>query len=118
MRQDKIDAAFMLAGHSSIGRRQFFLPMLDIAFDPTAKRTMEFVGHMSAISLVLPPIVLLYAEITTTDTQALHYIVIYLALQFAAWGVDHLLPTTTSGLPGAIYKMFQWMLFLAIGGLA
>ena len=107
----------MLAGHSSIGRRQFFLPMLDITFDPTSKRTMEFVGHMSAISLVLPPIVLLYAEITTTDTQALHYIVIYLALQFAAWGVDHLLPTTTSGLPGAIYKMFQWVLFLAVGGL-
>ena len=108
----------MLVGHSTIGRRQFFQPMLDATFDSTAKRTMEFVWHMSTVSLVLPPIVLLYAGITTTDTQAQHYIVIYLALQFAAWGVDHLPLTTTSGLPGEIYKMFQWVLFLTVGGLA
>ena len=55
-------AAFMLAGHSTIGRRQFFLPMLGASFDPTAKRVMEFVWHMSTAALVLPPFVLLYAS--------------------------------------------------------
>ncbi len=111
-------AAFMLVGHSTIGRKQFFLPMLEATFDPTAKRVMEFVWHMSTATLVLPPIVLLYAGITAADAPALQYLVVYIAVQFAAWGAIHLLLTTTSGLPGAVYKMFQWALFLIVGGLA
>ena len=111
-------AAFMLAGHSTIGRRQFFLPMLGASFDPTAKRVMEFVWHMSTAALVLPPFVLLYAGFVGAGEQALRYVVAYLALQFAAWGAVHLLVVSTSGLPGAVYKLFQWSLFLVVGGLA
>ncbi|MAF48986.1 MAG: hypothetical protein QGH73_16240 [Rhodospirillales bacterium] len=111
-------AAFMLAGHSTIGRRQFFLPMLGVSFDPTAKRVMEFVWHMSTAALVLPPFVLLYAGFVGAGEQALRYVVAYLALQFAAWGAVHLLVVSTSGLPGAVYKLFQWSLFLVVGGLA
>ncbi len=111
-------AAFMLVGHSTMGRKQFFLPMLEATFDPTAKRVMEFVWHMSTATLVLPPVVLLYAGFNAAEAPALHYLVAYIAVQFAAWGAIHLLLTTTSGLPGAVYKMFQWVLFLAVGGLA
>ena len=48
-------AAFMLIGHATMGRKQFFLPMLDVSFDPAAKRVMEFVWHMATAALVLPP---------------------------------------------------------------
>ncbi len=110
-------AAFMLVGHSTVGRKQFFLPMLAVDFDPVSKRIMEFVWHMATASLVLPPIVLLYAGFSGIEEAAMRYVVIYVAVQFAAWGVVHFLMVSTSGLPGALYKLFQWMLFLAVGAL-
>ena len=111
-------ASFMLVGHSTIGRKQFFLPMLGADFDPVAKRTMEFVWHMSTAALVLPPVVLLYAGFSGAEAEAPTLVVAYLGLQFLAWGVVHFAVTATSGIQGAVYKMFQWMLFLAVGGLA
>ncbi len=111
-------AAFILVGHSTIGRKQFFLPMLESTFDATAKRIMEFVWHMSTASLVFPPVVLLYVGITGTGELAWSYLIAYLALQFGVWGAVHLAVITTSGLPGALYKLFQWALFLAVAGFA
>jgi hypothetical protein len=110
-------AAFMLVGHSTIGRKQFFLPMLGATFDPAAKRVMEFVWHMSTAALALPPAVLLYAAWYGVDGSAMRYLIAYLALQFALWGAVHLVLMSSSGLPGAVYKMFQWSLFLAVVGL-
>lgn len=110
-------AAFILVGHSTIGRKQFFLPMLEATFDPTPKRIMEFVWHMSTVSLTFPPLVLLYVGFTGAADQAWNYLVVFLAIQYAVWGVVHLLLISTSGLPGAIYKLFQWALFLGVAGL-
>ncbi len=111
-------AAFILVGHSTIGRKQFFVPMLETDFDPTAKRVMEFVWHMSTATLVLPPIALLYAGFTGTSGTAVNLLIAYLAVQFALWAVVHFAVAATSGLPGALYKLFQWVLFLAVGGFA
>lgn len=58
------------------------------------------------------------ASFVGAGEPALRYVVAYLALQFAAWGAVHLLVVSTSGLPGAVYKLFQWSLFLVVGGLA
>ena len=54
-------AAFMVAGHCTLGRKQFFLPMLEADFDATAKRIMSFVWHMSTVNLVLASAALFYA---------------------------------------------------------
>ncbi len=111
-------AAFILVGHATIGRKQFFLPMLAASFDPTSKRIMEFVWHMSTVALVLPPVVLIYSGLQASTYTATGLIIWFLALQFAAWGLVHLLLVATSGLPGAVYKLFQWTLFLATAATA
>ena len=111
-------AAFILVGHSTIGRKRFFLPMLAASFEPTSKRVMEFVWHMATVTLVLPPVVLIYAGLRA-DTDPISEILIgFVGLQFAAWGLLHLLLVATSGLPGAIYKLFQWSLFIAVAATA
>ena len=107
-------AAFMLVGHSTIGRKQFFVPMLAATFDRTSKRIMEFVWHMATVSLVLPPIVLIYSGLRAGADPATEILIGFIGLQFAAWGLVHLLLVATSGLRGAIYKLFQWSLFLAV----
>ncbi len=107
-------AAFMVAGHGTIGRKQFFLPMLAADFDPTSKRIMAFVWHMSTVTLVAAAAALLYAA-TAGEATLVKPLAIYAAVQFLAYGGVHLLLVATSGLPGAVYKQFQWSLFLAVG---
>ena len=52
-------ATGVLIGHSTLGRRDYFLPMLSAEFDPYAKRIMSFVWHMSTLSLCLMALALL-----------------------------------------------------------
>ncbi len=115
-------AAFILVGHSTIGRKQFFLPMRAASFEPKSKRVMEFVWHMATVSLVLPPVVLIHAglgySLGAEADPAGEILIGFIALQFAAWGLVHLLLVGTSGLPGAVYKLFQWALFLATAATA
>ncbi len=108
-------AASMVLGHSTIGRKQFFLPMLGATFDPTAKRIMAFVWHMSTATLVVAAAALLYAGLGYTGDAAGDPLVLYVALQFLAFGAIHLVLVSTSKLPGAVYKQFQWSLFFAVG---
>jgi len=111
-------AAFMVLGHSTIGRRQFFLPMLDATFDPTAKRIMGFVWHMSTVTLVAAAAALIYAGLAPGDGATRGPLAFYVAAQFLAYGAVHLIVVSTSKLPGAVYKQFQWSLFFAVGATA
>ena len=108
-------AAFMVLGHSTIGRRQFFLPMLEVSFDSTAKRIMTFVWHMSTVTLVVAAAALFYAGLAREDGAAGGPLALYVALQFLTYGAVHLFLVSTSKLPGAVYKQFQWSLFFAVG---
>ncbi len=108
-------AAFMVAGHSTIGRKQFFLPMLEADFDPTSKRIMAFVWHMSTVTLVAATAALFYAALAPVSEAVKLALGLYVGLQFVAYGAVHLLLVSTSKLPGAVYKQFQWSLFLAVG---
>jgi hypothetical protein len=112
-------ATFMVLGHSTLGRKQFFLPMLEASFDPTAKRIMAFVWHMSTATLVAAAAALIYAGLIQGDGAAVGVagrpLTLYIGLQFLAYGAVHLFLVSTSKLPGAVYKQFQWSLFFAVG---
>jgi len=108
-------AAFMVVGHSTIGRRHFFLPMQATTFDPTAKRIMGFVWHMSTVTLIAAAVALIYIGLTPAGTAGNGLLALYVAVQFLAYGAVHLLLVSTSKLPGAVYKQFQWSLFFAVG---
>ncbi|MBT3791301.1 MAG: hypothetical protein HN725_05280 [Alphaproteobacteria bacterium] len=112
-----IFAAFMFVGHSTMGRREFFLPMLDASFDPIAKRAMTFVWHMATVALLLPAAVLIYAGYVGSDAT-LQPVVLFIGVTFVLWGAVHLYLGLTSGIPDAMKKMFQWAFFMAVGGFA
>ncbi|MFP6772047.1 MAG: hypothetical protein VCE74_06875 [Alphaproteobacteria bacterium] len=111
-------AAFMVIGHGTLGRSQFFLPMLAADFDPTSKRIMAFVWHMSTITLAVAALALLFGGLGYVEPSALGPLAWYAGVQFLAYGAVHLFLVTTSKLSGAVYKQFQWSLFLAVGGTA
>ena len=105
-------ATFTVAGHCTLGRKWYFLPMLATDFDPSAHRIMQFVWHLATISLALPPVVLLYAA--QYGDRISTGLIWYIALQYGLAGIVHLRLVTTSGIPGAVYKLFQWALCLSI----
>lgn len=108
-------AAFMLVGHSTIGQKQFFTPMLNAEFELTSKRIMTFVWHMSTISLASAAVGLFYVALIAKTGPVASTLALFIGIQFLAIGALHLYLVATSGLPGAIYKQFQWSLFLAVG---
>ena len=111
-------AAFMVVGHGTLGRRKFFLHMLAADFDPTSKRIMAFVWHMSTITLAVAALALLYGGFGYIEPAVLGPLAAYAGIQFLAYGALHLFLVTTSKLAGAVYKQFQWSLFRAVGGTA
>ncbi len=108
-------AAFMAVGHLTIGKKQFFDPMLGADFDPTSKRIMTFVWHMSTVSLLAAPTGLIYAALIAGAGPVMTVLAVFIGIQFLVIGALHLFLVATSHLPGAVYKQFQWMLFLAVG---
>ncbi len=108
-------AAFMVVGHSTIGKKQFFDPMLGADFDATSKRIMTFVWHMSTVTLLAATLGLFYAAVFAGDGSAMRVLALFVGVQFLAVGAIHLYLVATSGLPGAVYKQFQWSMFFVIG---
>ncbi len=105
-------ASFIVIGHCTVGRKQFFLPMVAANFDGTAKRVMEFIWHMSTVSLALPAIALFYgAQYSDRVSTGL---ILFIVVQYGLWAAVHFVVTVTSGIPGALYKLFQWCLFGAV----
>lgn len=110
-------AAAVTLGHSTLGRRDYFLPMTRAEFDPYAKRVMEFVWHMATVSLILLTLALLALGFGFVEEggQILGWFVF---AHFLGWGIVHFLLGITSGLPSAISRMFQWILFLLVAATA
>jgi hypothetical protein len=112
-----IFASMIVAGHCTVGRREFFLPMLDAPFDPIAKRAMTFVWHLSTIALIPPAIALLYAGFVGGDLVPAT-VAGFIGGLYLLWGAVSLYLGLTSGIEGAMKKLFQWVFFMNVGGLA
>lgn len=110
-------AAFVVVGHVTLGRRDYFLPMLAADFDPLAKRVMEFVWHLSTLTLALMALVLLAVGFGYLP-EAGALLGWFVFAHYLGWGIIHLLLGLTSGLPRAPVRMFQWILFFAIAATA
>jgi hypothetical protein len=109
-------ATGVLIGHSTLGRRDYFLPMLSAEFDPYAKRIMSFVWHMSTLSLCLMALALLALGFGHLPEGG-PILGWFVFAHFLGWGVIHLLLGLTSGLPRAVARMFQWVLFFVVAAL-
>ena len=106
-------AAGVLLGHSILGRRMYFLPMIEADFDPYARRIMEFVWHMSTVALSLMTLALLAIGLGRAGEGA-ELLGWFIFAHFLLWGLLHLLLGATSGLERAVFRLFQWTFFLAV----
>ena len=110
-------ATVMVLGHTIPGRKEEFLPMVAADFDPSSKRTMEFVWHMATVTLILMALAL-YAVGFGYPPEGGHFLGWFVSAHYIVWGLLYLIMVMTSGLPNAVIRKWEWTLFLAIGAIA
>jgi hypothetical protein len=91
-------AAFCTVGHFAIGSKQYLQPMLQASFDDVAKKVMHCVFHYVSVYLVLSTAFLIAVGFGYKFNIA----------------VTQLIIAATSKIPNAVFKMFQWIIFVVI----
>ena len=112
------------AGHFLIGSKQFLKPMLDAEFEKIPKKVMHCVFHYVSVFLVLTTGALLLIGsgvnlVSEMDFGEGHVLLVrFIALNYAAFAVWQIVIAKASGIEGGVFKLFQWMFFVAIAVLA
>ncbi|GAB4342390.1 MAG: hypothetical protein Kow0037_29760 [Calditrichia bacterium] len=110
-------AAFVIIGHFIFGIRWYLQPMLDAEFEAIPKRVMHAVFHYVSVFLILSTLALLGAALGLLP-GASSLLVKFIGLNYFLFAIWQILLAATSGIPGALIKMFQWSAFLPIAVLA
>ena len=109
-----VAAAFCTLGHFTVGRKQYLIPMLAASFDDVAKRVNHCVFHYVSVFLVLSAACLLLMGAGIGLNFAGDGLVKFIAVNYAVFAVAQIIIAATSGISNAIFKMFQWMIFVFI----
>jgi hypothetical protein len=111
-----IFAAFTVIGHFTMGSKNFLNPMLQASFDNVAKKVMHCVFHYISAFLILSAVALFLVGFgVLSDSQLL---VRFISINYAAFGLWQIYLALTSDIEKGVLKMFQWIFFLIIAGLA
>ena len=107
-------ALMTLAGHFTVGSREYLKPMLVATFDPVAQKVMHCVFHYVSVFLISSAAALLLIGTGMMNFQGSARLVQFIALNYAAFAVWQIILATTSDIPRAAAKLFQWVFFILI----
>jgi hypothetical protein len=107
-------ALFVVAGHFSMGRKNYLLPMMNASFDDVAKKIMQSVFHYSSVNLVVMAVLLLLIGFGVTFTGGTRLLVQVIALHYSLFALVQLIIALSSKIDKSLMKMFQWLLFIII----
>lgn len=111
-------AGMTTMGHFVVGSKQFLAPMLGSQFEQVPKKVMHCVFHYVSVFLLFSTLALLLAGFEIDIGGGNTALVRFIGLNYLAFAIWQLAIATTSGIPRGVFKLFQWVLFLAIAGLA
>jgi hypothetical protein len=107
-------AAACALGHFTVGRQQYLKPMLAASFDDVAQRVNHCVFHYVSVFLVLSAVALLLIGAGLAFSTGATLLVKFIAIHYVGFAVTQIIIAATSGIQNAIFKMFQWMIFVFI----
>ncbi len=112
-----IAAVFALGtvlGHFTVGSKQFLKPMLEASFDPIPKKVMHCVFHYVSTYLILSAAALLIIGSGFWSGNGSAAVTIFIALNYTIFAIWQVVLAAKSGIPGGIFKLFQWIFFVLI----
>lgn len=105
--------------HFTLGWKIYLKPVLDSGIDLVPKKGMQSVFHCVSVFLILATLVLFAGSHRSCPLyDYVHHMVRFIAVVYAFFAIVQLIIALTSGLPGGMLKLFQWMFWGAIAVLA
>lgn len=109
-----VGAVFITLGHFAIGSKLYLKPMLQASFDELPKKINHCVFHYVSAFLVLSAIFLLLVGAGYTNQTDTTWLVKFISINYGLFTVVQIVIAATSGIQNAIFKMFQWTLFVFV----
>jgi hypothetical protein len=109
-----VGAVFITLGHFTAGSKLYLQPMLQASFDDLPKKVNHCVFHYVSAYLVLSAIFLLLIGIGYINPAGNSWLIKFISLNFGFFAVVQIVIAATSGIQNAIFKMFQWILFVFV----
>lgn len=109
-----IGAVFITVGHFTAGSKMYLKPMLQASFDDVAKKVNHCVFHYVSVYLVVYAIFLLLIGSGYSNQVDNSWLVKFIAINYGLFAAVQIVIAATSGIQKAVFKMFQWTLFLFV----
>jgi len=104
-----------IIGHFTMGRKDYLKPVLDSDIDLVPKKVMQSLFHYMSVVLVLSTIILLAGSHHSCPMyDYVHNMVRFIGMLFGLFAVTQFIIAATSGVPGGVFKLFQWVFWLLI----
>jgi len=113
-----VSAIFALAatiGHFTMGRTSYLKPVLDSDIDLVPKKVMQSVFHYVSVFLVLSTLILFAGSHHSCPLyDYVHNMVKFIGVVYAFFAITQILIALSSGIPGGVFKLFQWVFWALI----
>jgi hypothetical protein len=102
-------------GHFTMCRTSYLKPVLDSDVDLVPKKVMQSVFHYVSVFLVLSTLILFAGSHESCPLyDYVHNMVKFIAIVYAFFAITQIIIALTSGIPGGIWKLFQWIFWALI----
>lgn len=112
-------ALVAIIGHLSMGKKEYLKPVLDSDIDIVPKKVMQSLFHYMTVFMVLSTIILLAGSHELCPMyDYVHNMIRFIGIVYAFFALTQFIIALTSGIPGGVFKMFQWVFWALIAALA
>jgi hypothetical protein len=104
-----------IIGHFTMGRNAYLKPILDSDIDLVPKKVMQSLFHYMSVFLLLSLVILLAGSHRSCPMyDYVHNMIRFIAMAYALYAISQFIIALTSGIPGGVFKIFQWVFWALI----
>ncbi len=104
-----------IIGHFTMGRKAYLKPVMDSDIEQVPKKVMQSVFHYMSVFLVLSLFILLAGSHRSCPMyDYVHTMIRFIGMAYGLYAITQFVIASTSGIPGGVFKMFQWVFWALI----
>jgi len=108
-------AFFAVIGHFTMGRKQYLKPVLESELDIVPKKIVQSLFHYMSVYMILSTIILFAGSSQLCPLyDYVHNMIRFIAITYGFFAIVQLIIALTSGIPGGMMKIFQWVFWALI----
>lgn len=102
-------------GHFTMGRKSYLKPVLDSEIDLLPKKVILSIFHYVSVYMVLSTLILFAGSHHACPLyDYVHNMIKFIAIVYAFFGIVQIIIALNSGIPGGLFKLFQWVFWVLI----